>query len=81
VAGLSLFQVQKLVAATWFDDVTPEMNATSAAAPGGGVAATDIPLPVGRRVAASLDADALLFGSGVMGQTRVRPEKSFCAAS
>jgi hypothetical protein len=55
VAGLSLFQVQKLVAATWFDDVTPEMNATSAAAPGGGVAATDIPLPVRRRVAASLD--------------------------
>jgi hypothetical protein len=49
------FQVQKLVAATWFDDVTPEMNATSAAAPGGGVAATDIPLPSMRRVSVTLD--------------------------
>jgi hypothetical protein len=49
------FQVQKLVAATWFDDVTPEMNATSAAAPGGGVAATDIPLPSIRRVSVTLD--------------------------
>ena len=74
---MSPFQVQKLVAATWFDDVTPEMNATSAAAPGGGVAATDIPLPLIGRVAAALDSDVLLLGSELMGQTRIRRDKSF----
>jgi hypothetical protein len=81
VAGLWPSQVQKLVAATWFDEVTPEMNATSAAAPGGGVAATDIPLPLVRRVAASLDPDALLLGSEVMGQTAIRRDKSSSPAS
>ena len=44
VAGLVPFQVQKLVDATVFDDVTPERNATSDSAPGGGAAATDIAL-------------------------------------
>jgi len=56
VAGFLLpFQVQKLVAATWFDDVTPEMSATSGAAPGGGAAAADIPPPLLTRVSATLD--------------------------
>jgi hypothetical protein len=57
VAGLLPFQVQKLVATTVFNDVTPERNATSPSAPGGGAAATDIPLALVASVPATSEPD------------------------
>ena len=57
VGGLWPFQVQKLVDATVFDDVTPERNVTSPSAPGGGAAATDIPLALVTSVPATPEPD------------------------
>ena len=57
VAGLLLFQVQKLGDAIVFDDVTPERNVTSPSAPGGGAAATDIPLALVASVPATSEPD------------------------
>ena len=71
VAGLLPLQVQKLVDATVFDAVTPERNVTSPSAPGGGAAATDIPLALVASVSALPEPD-------VPGRTG--SEKSVCVS-